>query len=67
MSILILACPLFYFFRELQRGRVKCGRYWPMAGTFELYNDFEISCIEEKEEGDDFITRTFHMKDTKVL
>ncbi len=54
------------FHREIQRGRVKCGRYWPDSGAFGEYNDLEVSCLEETGK-DDFITRQFLMNNTKVF
>ena len=52
-------------FREIQRGRVKCGHYWPDPGAFEEYHDLEVSCLEQTEK-DDFINRQFVINNTKV-
>ena len=62
----VLNFAVFLLYREIQRGRVKCGRYWPTLGNFEQYGDIEISCLEETEKENDFIIRKFILNDSKV-
>ena len=42
----------------LERGRVKCGKYWPDKGAQLQYGYFVVSCLDEVQTRD-YVKRTF--------
>jgi len=44
----------------IERGRTKCGNYWPDVNTQQQYGYFIVTC-ESVHEGVDFTTRTFRL------
>lgn len=52
--------------RAIERGRVKCGQYWPVSvGARAVYGDLAIT-TEEVQEGEDYIITHLLLTDLKV-
>lgn len=64
-EILFSYVKLTFSPREIQRGRVKCGRYWPEVGAFKEYRHIEVSCLEEIGR-DHFVTRKLLVNNSTV-
>jgi len=42
----------------VERGRIKCHKYWPDKGVTSEFDNLEVTCIEEKT-GENFVFREF--------
>lgn len=51
----------------VERGRVKCHKYWPSAGEAALEIDTMILTCNQETEDDSFAFREFTLKNSKVF
>ena len=51
-TLVIMLTPI------VERGRIKCHKYWPDINTTSEFGDLKVTCIKEKT-GDNFVFREF--------
>ena len=49
----------------VERGRIKCHKYWPDIGDTSIFGQLAVTCIKE-DTGDNFVFREFSIRETET-
>ncbi|CAF4541945.1 unnamed protein product, partial [Rotaria sp. Silwood2] len=60
------SCVIVALTRPIENGITMCHHYWPVEGS-EIYNDFEVNLVSEHIWSDDYVVRSFYLKNIQTM
>ncbi|CAF3702524.1 unnamed protein product [Rotaria sordida] len=60
------SCVIVALTRPIENGITMCHHYWPVEGS-EQYNDFEVNLVSEHIWSDDYVVRSFYLKNIQTM
>jgi len=60
------SCVIVALTRPIENGITMCHHYWPVEGSAR-FNDFEVNLVSEHIWSDDYLVRSFYLKNVQTM